>query len=223
MKMIVDEFRLHYFFVVASPIPQDDLLLLLGQKGFREIDEVPKRIGSEVFGIERINIARKAGCQILYDETKGMLGVSSTNIEGALKCFTELKSVIEDAGIEISSQVKFYELSLNGRVFAKGKIKPLETISKFIGEDKLSQFKTIMGAEVAPFSVRFYPKEQIKTISNLRKRPVWFDFQIYPYVPNPQYYGVKVVIRNTDIKQFKNGVSQVEKKVLQVIETIRRG
>jgi len=225
MSLNIKECRLSFNFVVPEPIPSNDLLTLLQKGGFKEIKDIPRRIGTEAIGIERINIARKGGCEILYDSSNGMLGVVGKNINEVLDRFKEVESILtENLEFDLSSSlVKSFELSLDSNLFAKGTSRPLEEISRFLGEDKFSKFNAIIGRDVAPFSIRFYPKSEMKAFNNLRKISEWFDFHIYPYIANPQYYGIKAVFRDNDISTIKGVASKIESMILSIIETIRGG
>lgn len=222
MKIIPDEIRLFFTFSSVEPIPEDDLLSHLRGMGFDEIKEIPKRLGTETFGIERLNIARSGRCEIIYDPRRGRLGIVGNNSQEVLQKFEQLESMLRDMGFDFSSQLKFFEFSSDNRIFVKGK-RPLQNIANFLEVEKFSKFKEIVGTEVAPFCIRFYPKDKINTVQDFKEIPKWFDFHIYPFVPNPQYHALKIIFRDNDISNVKNFVKEVDNKILRIIELIQSG
>ncbi len=216
----VEEFRLSFIFTSVEPIPEGVLLSWLEERGFAEIRDVPKRIGTETFGIERLNIARKGACQVIYDPRVGNLGIAGRRYEEVLEEFDRVATMLKEMGFDFLKEMKCFELVLEGRVFAKGKPKPLEKITDFLETEKFSALNRIIGAEVIPFDIRFCPKSEMGTIEDLRRIPKWFDIHIHPYVPNPNYYGVRLVFRDTDISNVKKFAETANDKIVEIINVI---
>lgn len=221
LNLEIEEFRLSFIFTTVDPVPEGVLLSWLEEKGFTEIKDIPKRIGTGTFGIERLNIARKGFCQVLYNPNVASLGVAGRKYEEVLREFSEVESILKEMGFDLSKEVRCFELVLEGRVFVKGKAKPLETIANFIGIEKFSLFNKIIGAEVIPFDIRFVPKTQMMTFENLRTIPKWFDIHVYPHIPNPNYYGVRFIFRDTELSKVKKLAETANNKILEVIKLIR--
>jgi hypothetical protein len=222
-SLFVEEVRLTFVFKSVDPIPEDLLLEWLSENGYEKITEFPKRIGTSMFGIERINIARKGDCQILYDPRVGSLGIASNKPSNVVKEFNVIESMLKEKGYDLSQEIKFYEMLFQGRLFIKGKFKPLESICSFVGIEKFSRFKNVMGEEVAPFDIRFYPKREMKTTENLRGIPKWFDVHIYPFIENPGYYAVSIVFRDADSINVKSFTEDIANKVLGIFDIIVGG
>ena len=75
----------------------------------------------------------------------------------------------------------------------------------------------LLGEEITPFSIRLCPKSKIGVAENIRDIPDWFDIQIFPYVLNPQYYGVNIVFRNPDILKVKEFTKKMEDRIENMI------
>ncbi|RLI42487.1 hypothetical protein DRO59_04015 [Candidatus Bathyarchaeota archaeon] len=219
-NLIIDEVKLSFVFKSSEPIPEDTLLSWLLEKGFQDITDVPKRIGTSTFGIERLNIARKGTCQVLYDPRGGNLGVAGNKLKETLKEFVVIESMLKEKGFNLSDDVRFIEFVVNSRLFVKGKLKPLEKISEFIGVQKMSKFSEIMGEDVIPFDIRFCPKREAKASEDFRKIPEWFDIHVHPYISNPNYYSVHVVFRDTDLSNVKKFAETVSDKIVNIIKMI---
>jgi len=222
-QILIEEIRLSLVFKNAEPIPEDFLLKLLTEKGYEVIDEIPKRIGTATFGIERINIARRGNCQVLYDPRMGMLGIAGNRPDHVVKEVNNIEAILEENGYDLSQEIKFYEMLFQGRIFMKSKFKPLEKIGSFIGLDKFSKFKDVMGEDVAPLDIRFYPKREMKTAENLRSILKWFDVHIYPYIENPSYYAVNIVFRDPDSATVKSFSENILSKVSEIFNIIIGG
>jgi hypothetical protein len=223
MKLTLDEVRMAFIFPLEEPFPEDHLLENLKGRGFVEITEVPKRIGTEAFGIERLDIVKKGGCKVAYDDKAGIISVVGRVPLEVLKTFEEVGKTLEDMGYNLLTDMRTFELHIKGRFFVKDKAKPLESIANFLGLDKLSKFKDVVGEEVAPFCVRFYPKDKMRSAENLRRTAKWFDLNFYPYVPNPQYFGIDAVFRNPDLVAIKDMLEKIEERTLKIIEIITSG
>jgi hypothetical protein len=222
LKLIPTEYRLSFLFSSVEPVPESILLDWLEEKGFTEIKDIPKRIGTESVGIERLNIARRGTCQVIYDPSVASLGIAGRSYEEVLREFGRVESMLKEKGIDFLKEMRGFELTLEARVFAKGMPKPLESITKFLGTEKLSEFNEIVGAEVIPFCIRFCPKSEMETFENLRRIPKWFDFYIYPLIVNPNYYAIRAVFRDTDLSHVKKFAEVINDKILEMIKVILR-
>jgi hypothetical protein len=218
--LIIDEIRLSFSFKSPEPIPENTLLSWLIEKGFQEITDVPKRVGTSIIGIERVNIARRGNCQVLYDPHLGNLGVAGNKLDDVLMEFDVVESMLKEKGFNIVDDIKFVEFVMDSRLFLKAKMKPLEKISSFLDAQKFSKFGEIMGEDVIPFDIRFCPKKEMKTSEDFRKIPKWFDIHVHPYVPNPNYYSIHIVFRDTDIFNVKTFVKTVSDKIINIIKVI---
>lgn len=219
VKLYPEEIRMSFFFFAIEPIPEDDLLSYLQEKGFEEVKEIPRIIGTERLGFVRANIARKGSCEVLYDPKSPLLGVVGKNRIEVLDRFEEIEKIIE----KVVTQIKYYDLFSIYKVFTKSKNKPLNYISEFLEHEKFSKFKEIFNTEVAPFSIRFYPKSKMNIVEDIRNISNWFDVQIYPYISNPQYYGIQLVFRDTEISNVKKFIETMEDKIQDIIKLIEDG
>lgn len=220
LNLIPTEYRLSFIFSSVEPVPESALLEWLQEKDFVEIRDIPKRIGTESIGIERLNIARKGSCEVIYDPRVASLGIAGRNREEVLREFDSVGSMLKEKEFDFSKEMKGFELIWEGRVFAKGMPKPLESITKFLGTEKFSEFNEIIGAEVIPFCVRLCPKSEMNTFENLRKIPEWFDFYIYPFVVNPNYFAIHAVFRDVNLSSVKRFAEVIDDKVLEMIRVI---
>ena len=151
MKLTLDEVRMAFIFPLEEPFPEDHFLENLKGGGFVEITEIPKRIGTEAFGIERLDIVKKGGCRVAYDDKAGVVSVVGKVPFEVLRTFGEVGKTLENMGYNLSTDMRTFELHMKGRFFVKDKAKPLESIANFWGLDKLSKFKDVVGAEVPEF------------------------------------------------------------------------
>jgi hypothetical protein len=220
LDLIIDEVKISFIFRSAEPVPEATLLSWLIEKGFQDITDVPKRVGTSTFGIERLNIARKGACQVLYDPHGGNLGVAGNKLKEVLEAFNAIESLLKEKGFDIHEDIKCVEFVLDSRVFVKGKLKPLEKISNFVGAQKLSKFSEIMGEDVIPFDIRFCPKREAKASEDFRKIPKWFDVHVHPYISNPNYYSIRIVFRDIDLSNVKAFSETVSDKILNIIKII---
>jgi len=220
LNLIIDEVKLSFIFKSSEPVPESTLLSWLMEKGFQDITDVPKRVGTSTFGIERLNIARKGTCQVLYDPHGGNLGVAGNKLKEVLDGFDVIELLLKEKGFDVAEDVKFVEFVMDSRVFVKGKLKPLEKISHFHEVQKFSKFSEIMGEDVIPFDIRFCPKREAKTSEDFRKIPKWFDIHVHPYISNPNYYSIHIVLRDSDLSNVKAFAKTVSDKTLNIIKVI---
>jgi len=223
LKFIIEECRLSFIFKSVEPLPESELLSWLVTEGFAEIKDIPRKIGTPTFGIERMNIARKGANEVLYDNLGGLLGVTGKKIEDVMEGFDIVGSILKKNGVDLPSNVKSLELALSLRIFVKGVHKPLEKIGKFLGINRFSGFSKIMEEEVIPFDVRFCPRREAKTSENLKTIANWFDIHIYPYVYNPNYFEVRVVFRDSSFEKVIEFTKTVMDKMASIISIILEG
>lgn len=216
VRLFPEEIRLGLLFGAPDPIPEDDLINYLKEIGFEEITGIPKIFGTEESGLVRANIARKGTCEVLYNPPRASLEVVGKNFKEVLDRFEEIKSML-DGKEEIATQIRSYQLVSSYKVFTKDRYRPLYHISDFVGYDKIDKFNSLLGEEITPFSIRLCPKSKIGVAENIRDIPDWFDIQIFPYVLNPQYYGVNIVFRNPDILKVKEFTKKMEDRIENMI------
>ena len=84
------------------------MLEWLSEKDYEKITEFPKRVGTSMFGIERINIARKGDYQILYDPHVGSLEIANNKPSNVVKEFNVIESMLKEKGYDLSQEIKFY-------------------------------------------------------------------------------------------------------------------
>lgn len=220
MKVIFEEVRMSFIFTSSEPIPGDYLLDNLIRRNFVEITEIPKRIGSEIFGVERLDIAKKGECRVVYDGLLGILSIVGRVPSEVMERFDEVGQMLKDLGYDFTTEIRTYEAYLRSKIFVKGKVRPLEAIANFLGPEKMTKFKDIVGEECAPLCIRFYPKNEMKAIENLRRTIKWFDFNIYPHILNPQDFGIEVVLRNPELSILKDRFMRIEESILRIVEII---
>jgi len=216
IRLFPEEIRLGILFRAPDPIPEDDLISYLKEIGFEEITGIPKIFGTEESGFVRANIARKGPCEVLYNPPQASLEVVGKNFKEVLDRFDEIKSML-DGKEEIATQIRSYQLVSSYKVFTKDRYRPLHHISDFVRYDKIDKFNSLLNEEITPFSIRLCPKSKIDVVENIRDIPDWFDIQIFPYVLNPQYYGVNIVFRNPDILKVREFTKKMEDRIENMI------
>ncbi len=200
---------------VPEPIPKEDLLELLQERGF--IKAKIQKLGklSPSLEIIPVNIAEKGGCDVIYDPDAGHIGISGKNSGEILDRIDEIEEILKG----INSPIKYYQLISTYRVSSKTMKKPLFFISRFFHTKNFNKIGEIMGIEVAPFSIRFYPKNKMETIENLQMNTGWLDIEIYPYPPNPQYYSIHIVFRD-ESQKVKEFIKEMDNRIVHVVKLI---
>jgi hypothetical protein len=207
-------------FPASEPVFLQDLLEATAKRGFTKISG-PAKIGSGLLEIERLNIARKGDCDLIYDVESGVIGVAGKESTLVVDVFEDLKYVFDDLQLSVTaSNITYVELVLNGIVSAKSKVRPLRSIADFYGKGKFDQISTLLHEEVAPFSVRFYPKSAMDAVNDLKTIPKWFDISISPNISNPKFYGITIVFRDTEIQRVEHTTRDIESLVMSIIKVI---
>jgi len=217
MKPILDEIRIAFIFSSPEPIPEEILIENLVKRGFNKSEEIPQEIIPKKLGMKRADIAQKGDCRILYNNEKGIIGIIGKRVSEVLERFEEIETLLKE--VEFGIDVETHELRVDSRTFVKNK-KPLDSIARFLGEEKFVKFDKIIGYEIAPFSIRFYPKNKKETTKNIKQIPDWFDISIFPYVLNPHYFGVNFVVRNPEFTIMTDFLKRIEEIISQIIEVI---
>lgn len=215
IKVYPLEIRFDFVFLAVDAVDENDLLDHLKEKGFEE-SKIPK-IGrvDEDFTLKKTNIAEKGKCDILYDRDRvSIMGRHSKEI---LYRVDETEKILKDLEVH----TKCFGFNSTYRIASKSKNPPLYSISRFLG-NKFKGITDILSVEVAPFSLRFFPKNKIDLQEDIKTQPEWFDIQIYPYIVNPQYYGATVVFRDPDLQKTKSFLGMMESKLLDIIRLIEK-
>jgi hypothetical protein len=220
IEILIEACKFSFIFRSGEPIPESELLSWLLAEGFEKISDIPKRIGTTTFGIERMNIARKKTSEVLYDDSNGVLIVTGKHPKEAFGVFNEVMSMLEKNEFDIANNVRSYEFGLNGRVFVKGKFKPLDKIAEFMGTEKFSKFSDILGEEVIPFDIRFCPKRESSTSESFKTLTSWFDIHIFPNVINPNYYTVRAVFRDPSVAKMIKFSETIDAKISSILSVI---
>ncbi len=212
------DYRITILFNNPYPFPEEQLIDILSKKGFSEIKDIPKIMGTPPLQVIRATVARKGDNEVLYNPDKGHLGIIGLNFKEVNDDFEILEStIISELGIEKSS-IKSAELISSNRVYSINA--PLEVISRFLESANFSKFKEVFGGDVdlKPFTVRMYINTEISgsinTLSN------WADLTIEPFIPNPKYYLVRLIYRNTDNDKVKEVAKRVDNIILDSIKLI---
>ncbi len=214
IKIYPVDYRISFLFNNPFPFPEEELIENLSKKGFSEIKDIPKIMGAPPLQIVRASIAKKGNNEVIYNPDKGHVGVGGENFKEVNDDFNILESTLRD-DLEIDfSIIKSIELISANRVYTKND--PLETISKFCDSKNLSKFKEIFNEDVKPLSVRMYTKTEI--VGGLNIIPNWVDLTIEPFIPNPKYYFVRLIYRNTDKDKVKGISKEIERVILRSIE-----
>lgn len=218
LQIYPQDYRITILFNNPYPFPEEQLIENLSKKGFSEIKDIPKIMGTPPLQIVRATVARKGDNEVLYNPDKGHLGIIGLNFKEVNDDFDILESTIKsEMGIE-QSAIKSAELISSNRVYSKNA--PLEVISRFLDSVNLSKFKEVFGEDVdiKPFTVRMYINTEISgsinTLSN------WADLTIEPFIPNPKYYLVRLIYRNTDNDKVKEVAKKVDNIILNSIRLI---
>lgn len=215
-------------FPVENPFEEDELLELLKKGGFKEIPpskrEVPvPRLPQGVRLNISINaIAEKGGIMVNYDP-QGGVSVRGNDFSKVGNFFAQVADLIESNYPELYKRITFFEHSAVVRVSKKEGQTPLQEIHAFLELNKLSKFNEIMGERVAPFCIRFYPKEKMGIMKNLREVVDWFDFYIYPEISNPRVYSLRIVFRKEEFSKIQVFTERCEKKIKKIINVISKG
>lgn len=222
LQIYPQDYRITILFNNPYPFPEEQLIEILSKKGFSEIKDIPKIMGTPPLQVIRATVARKGDNEVLYNPDKGHLGIIGLNFKEVNDDFEILESTIKsELGIEksaIKSAIKSAELISSNRVYSKNA--PLEVISKFLESANFSKFKEVFGedADIKPFTVRMYINTEISgsinTLSN------WADLTIEPFIPNPKYYLVRLIYRDTDNDKVKEIAKKVDNIILDSIRLI---
>jgi|GEM_PF-4640105 len=60
----------------------------------------------------------------------------------------------------------------------------------------------------------------MNTVDDIRNISDWFDIQIYPYIANPQYYGINMVFKDAEISNIKKFAETMEDKIVDITKLI---
>lgn len=218
LQIYPQDYRITILFNNPYPFPEEQLIEILSKKGFSEIKDIPKIMGTPPLQVIRATVARKGDNEVLYNPDKGHLGIIGLNFKEVNDDFEILESaIISELGIE-KSAIKSAELISSNRIYSINA--PLEVISRFLESANFSKFKEVLGEDVdiKPFTVRMYINTEISgsinTLSN------WADLTIEPFIPNPKYYHVRLIYRNTDNDKVKEVAKKLDKIILNSIRLI---
>lgn len=212
-------------FPVEDPFERDELLNLLKEGGFEEVPPserevpIPELPQGVKLNISLNAIAKKEEVLVNYDP-QGKVGVRGDDFSKVGEIFAEVKSLIESNYPRLYERITYFEHSAVVRVSIKEGKTPLQEIGNFLGFEKFSRFNKIIGEEVAPFCIRFYPKEKMEVIKNLRKVIDWFDFYIYPEISNPRVYSLRIVFRKEEFTKVKEFTEECNEKIIKIIKII---
>jgi hypothetical protein len=218
LQIYPQDYRITILFNNPYPFPEEQLIEILSKKGFSEIKDIPKIMGTPPLQVIRATVVRKGDNEVLYNPDKGYLGIIGLNFKEVNDDFEILESTIKsELGIE-KSAIKSAELISSNRVYSINA--PLEVISRFLESANFSKFKEVLGEDIdiKPFTVRMYINTEISgsinTLSN------WADLTIEPFIPNPKYYLVRLIYRNTDNDNVKEVAKKLDKIILNSIRLI---
>lgn len=218
LKIYPQDYRITFLFNNPYPFPEEELIENLSKKGFSEITDIPKIMGAPPLQVVRATIARKGNNEVMYNPAMGHVGIIGENFKEVNRDFEILESTLLSE-LEINaSAIKSAEIISSNRVYSKND--PLEVISRFLESTNLSKFKEILGegVNVKPLTIRMFVETEIS--GSLNTIPNWAELSIEPFIPNPKYYFVRLIYRNTDTTKVKEVGNEIETRILKSIELI---
>jgi hypothetical protein len=162
-------------------------------------------------------IARKGENVVDGNTDRGVLGVEGPSFESVVKCFEELRNLVnEDLGFDIEEVALFYEVIAQFSI--ETLINPLETIRKAYGDSGLiTTISNIIGQETSLFSFRFVPRGRTPN------QVEWFDIIIEPDLIKPtNIYTVYAIYRSADRSKINKIGNELVSKLLRFIDEIEK-
>ena len=206
MEPIVDRFALVAGFSSPFPFEFTKITEGLGKKGYK-----PPPDKQVVFALDstggktQLRQLFGEGVEIAYNQDKGHLTVSSTNLSISVKALQDvLKEIKRTSTIEPT--IDWYEFDFHGRISIDRL--PLDTNSKR-SEVKNENLNVLLGMKTQTYTYSICAFEGETPTQPLNTVPNWFQLIIQPFVPNPRYYYVRVIYRRKDFQRIEEMIGKI--------------
>ncbi len=214
MRLSVDTFKITLAFKNPFPFMEDDLNEGLERRGFKR----PKD-GATVLRISQDGRQGSAfrwvreETEVYYEPVRPFLSAEGLSFSTVAAAFGELhalaRELLEGA---FESQKEWAEI--NALVRGLGSQAPLIALKEYANESLYGAIGRMVGRPVQPFSISVYSSEEPELNRPLNEIPDWIHFGIQPLVLNPQYYVIRLVFRQQDVKRVEEFAQNLEKALL---------
>lgn len=161
-------------------------------------------------------IARKADILVALNTERKTMAVNAAGPEAAADEIETLEALVRDElGIDASQSARFYELSTALTVTSTAN--PLQSWDASLrGVPIVSRISDIIGAEIAPFGLRFVGRDQQPGDSE------WLDVRIEPRTHAPTtHHFADIVFRHPDrtrVMEFARNLEQTVRAIVALLE-----
>jgi len=215
IKITSQEFRygvrLKY---VLFPIDIRDIREVLAKNGF-ELSSIRGLIPTRPFTVDFSgDVGRKGEATVYMDTSHGTLAVYGKSNKDVIEAFEQVSKIIRnELGFDLHSNVWYYEISTHYAV--KTGSSPILNISRIVGDNPhFAKINSILGEEVASFSLRLSPKDRLPNDEN------WFDISIEQDLLLAEVYHVGILFRNSSQESTKNFVLTLDDKIINLVNLI---
>lgn len=198
---------------VFFPLTYPDLINSLRTRGFQIIESLPPVSGARAYLGGRF--ATKDGCMVDVDPDRKILANDGRSLEDVMKIHQELiLMATEDFKVNVDKETDYLEMISSVVVRSdKNPLKQIQTLFKSL--QQIGKFSEILGTEVTLYSLRITPKETPPGSKH------WLDIRIEPRATMPEsVYFVNVVYRNDDISDVLRFSSEINNRILQLIQAV---
>jgi len=201
--------RLSY---VMFPLEFRDIRGTLAKRGFdlAEVGPIPPRPTGISFSGE---LGRKGESVVYMSIPENRFGTMSKSLKQAVGTFEELSEAFTtELGTSLHSNVWYYEVAVH--YLCDTGSSPVEKIGKIVKNNPYySEFSKVLGRDMSTFSVRLSPMNKIPN------REEWLDIAI-EHDALSNFYHVGVVFRNPEKRHVEEFVSNLEKKIEELIQIV---
>lgn len=124
---------------------------------------------------------------------------------------------ILDELLDTKTEVIWNEIIFNGR--ALGDSRPMIALGK-VHNPVYETIGRILNLDVSPLGLRLYHTEEGDIDSPLNEIKNWFDISVETFVPNPAYYGIRVVYRNESTEEGMSFLRTLGERIEGVVQSI---
>lgn len=218
VKVVVEACRLTLGFKRPYLFTEQDLSLRFAERGV-----TPPEGGRLVLRVAQdgtqspANVWQKGDVEVYYEPMRGFLSSEGLNPEATAKVFEEISLVAEGLlGHPLGADLKWAELNAAARV--QGSKAPLTALSAKGDGGWASGLGKILGESLRPFSRTFFAAGSSDLNLPLRDVPEWTHLAIEPFVVNPAFYFVRLVIRKIDGKPVAEAGSRFADLLREIVE-----
>jgi hypothetical protein len=217
MKINPQKYRIAFVIdALYYPFTYPEILNSLASRKYRIETPPPSLLGgARIYA--KGNVASKDGCFIHLNEDRKVIACEGRSIDNVISSAKDIIDIsTTDFKMNIPNDVDYCELTGSVVILESGN--PMDAIKAF-SDGNYGVFDEILGGESAGYSIRIVPKNGFPTDRS------WFDIVIEPRfaTANREYYIEIVYRKEKDVESVLNFATQLNMKIIAIINKIRGG